>query len=84
MDIRQKLMIGVVGLKEMVAKRDAEISTQMHDGIKPEDDEALMEDFHDNGKVRELVETMLTLMDDPILDASIEMLTTPGKPRPRK
>lgn len=77
MDIRQKLMIGIIGLKEIVAKRDAEIAVEMFAGNDPMHSAETNELFVENRKVNELIEAMNDLMDNPIVDISIEALTAP-------
>lgn len=75
MDIRQKLLIGALGLKELHAKMDIEILNIMHNEKKgaPEDE------IHEALKVQKTIDYLLELTSDPLIDVSPTVITNSKK-----
>lgn len=76
---KQKLLLGIHAIKEIIAKQDAEISAMMIDGERTED---LQDEFEDKIRLEKIIDEIHWALGLPIVETDIFVLTMPT-PEPK-
>lgn len=76
MEIRDKLLLGLYGLRELRAKQDLEIESLMLNGKAVDE---IQSEFEDRSAINELIDTLAGILDWPIISVTEEVLLKGGK-----